>query len=307
MPRSWRRTVTGARPKTSSSEPPIDLTANRPFWLYEALVRLGDLRRRQGRLADAEELFRQTSEHPLAQRGLAELSLDRDDPATARDLLEALLRRIPLGSRTSRAAPLELLVRADAAANDYVSAAARLEELRSIADAVPTQPLRASVSYSEGLVAAGTADVERARDHFENAIHLFGRSNAPVEAERARLDLARALHALGRTDAAEREARGALERLEEVGAAVESARARAVLDAICVSATKAPGRDDTPLTTRQMEVLRLVAEGFGDKDIAARLTLSEHTVHRHVANIYVRLGCSSRAAAVAQANRLGLL
>jgi LuxR family maltose regulon positive regulatory protein len=214
---------------------------------------------------------------------------------------------MPLESRTSRAAPLEALVRTEAAANDYDAAAARLEELRSIADAVPTQPFRASMSYSEGLVAAGTGEIERARDHFENAVHLFGRSHAPVEAERARLELARTLHALGRTDAAEREARAALERLEEVGAAIEGARARAALDAICVPTTNGPGRKDTPLTTRQMEVLRLVAEGLGDKDIAARLTLSEHTVHRHVANIYVRLGCASRAAAVAQANRLGLL
>jgi LuxR family transcriptional regulator, maltose regulon positive regulatory protein len=50
-----------------------------------------------------------------------------------------------------------------------------------------------------------------------------------------------------------------------------------------------------------------VAEGLGDKDIADRFVLSEHTVHRHVANIYLRLGCSSRAAAVAHASRLGLL
>jgi SAM-dependent methyltransferase len=47
----------------------------------------------------------------------------------------------------------------------------------------------------------------------------------------------------------------------------------------------------------------LVAEGFGDKDIANRLVLSQHTVHRHVANSYLRLGCSSRAAAVAHASR----
>jgi LuxR family transcriptional regulator, maltose regulon positive regulatory protein len=284
-----------------------DLTANRPFWLSEALVRLGDLRRRQGRLAEAEELFGQTSEHPLAQRGLAELSLDRDDPVTARDLLEPLLRRVPMESRTSRAAPLELLVRAEAAVGDYQAAAEHLVELRSIVDAVPTQPLRASVSYSEGLVAAGSGEAERARDHFENAVHLFERSHAPVEAERARLELARALHAGGRTDAAEREARAALGRLEEVGALIEIERAQALLGAISVRTTNGPGREHTPLTTRQVEVLRLVADGLGDRDIAARLTLSEHTVHRHVANIYVRLGCSSRAAAVAQANRLGLL
>jgi len=85
------------------------LAAKRPHWRAEALVRLGQLRRRQGRFAEAEDLFAQTREHPLAQQGLAELSLDREDPGTARDLLERLLRRIPRGITTGRAVPLELL------------------------------------------------------------------------------------------------------------------------------------------------------------------------------------------------------
>jgi LuxR family transcriptional regulator, maltose regulon positive regulatory protein len=50
-----------------------------------------------------------------------------------------------------------------------------------------------------------------------------------------------------------------------------------------------------------------VAEGFTDGEIAARLVLSKHTVHRHLQNAYARLGCSSRASAVAKANRLNLL
>jgi LuxR family transcriptional regulator, maltose regulon positive regulatory protein len=102
------------------------LTANRPFWRSEALVRLGDLRRRQGRFAEAEELFTQTLDHPLAQKGLAELSLDREDPGTARDLLERLLRRIPRDAKMRRAIPLELLVYAAVAMGDYESAATRL-------------------------------------------------------------------------------------------------------------------------------------------------------------------------------------
>jgi LuxR family maltose regulon positive regulatory protein len=65
------------------------------------------------------------------------------------------------------------------------------------------------------------------------------------------------------------------------------------------------GRPDT-LTRRESEVLRLVAEGLSNKQIAERLTLSEHTVHRHVANILVKLRLSSRAAAAAYAARQGL-
>jgi ATP/maltotriose-dependent transcriptional regulator MalT len=302
---AWHGSWTEAEQELTAA---IDgLTANRPFWRSEALVRLGDLRRRQGRFAEAEELFTQTLEHPLAQQGLAELSLDREDPATARDLLERLLRRIPGDTKAARAVPLELLVFAAVAMGDYKSAATRLEELRSLAAVMSTQPLRASVRLLEGLLAADAGDHEEACDRFEDAVDLFTSCRAPVEVARARLELSAALLALGRADAAEREARAALQCLEKVGARTSSARTRALLKTLGMSAAGTQPHHGQPLSARQLQVLRLVAEGLGDRDIANRLVLSEHTVHRHVANIYLRLGCSSRAAAVAYASRLGLL
>jgi predicted ATPase/DNA-binding CsgD family transcriptional regulator len=74
----------------------------------------------------------------------------------------------------------------------------------------------------------------------------------------------------------------------------------------------APHDDAAPaaqagLTRRELEVLRLVAAGMSNQQIAESLTISEHTVHRHVSNVLGKLGVSSRAAAVAQAGRLGLL
>jgi DNA-binding CsgD family transcriptional regulator len=54
-------------------------------------------------------------------------------------------------------------------------------------------------------------------------------------------------------------------------------------------------------------VLRLIAAGMRDGDIADALSLSQHTVHRHVSNIHAKLGCSTRAAAVAKASQLGML
>jgi predicted ATPase/DNA-binding CsgD family transcriptional regulator len=70
-------------------------------------------------------------------------------------------------------------------------------------------------------------------------------------------------------------------------------------------------RDVTPapagLTRREMEVLRLVAEGMSNQQIAESLVLSEHTVHRHISNVLGKLGVSSRTAAVAEAARLDLL
>jgi DNA-binding CsgD family transcriptional regulator len=64
---------------------------------------------------------------------------------------------------------------------------------------------------------------------------------------------------------------------------------------------------DGVLSRREHEVLALVAAGLSDREIAARLTVSPHTVHRHVANVRHKLGTGSRAAAVAEGHRLGLL
>ena len=72
-------------------------------------------------------------------------------------------------------------------------------------------------------------------------------------------------------------------------------------------APSASANGDSPLTGRETEVLRLVASGLSNREIAASLVLSEHTVHRHVANILRKLAQSSRAAAAAQATRAGLI
>jgi len=61
------------------------------------------------------------------------------------------------------------------------------------------------------------------------------------------------------------------------------------------------------LSAREHQVLGLVAEGRTNAELAAALVVSEHTVHRHVANILAKLSCSSRAAAVARATEQGLL
>jgi LuxR family maltose regulon positive regulatory protein len=181
-------------------------------------------------------------------------------------------------------------------------------ELRSIADAVGTRPLRAALSLAEGLVAAAAGDHETARNSLEDAVELFVASGAAFELARARLELARVLASLGREDAAVREATLALRRLDEIGAAGEAARARELLGSLGAppTARRAPHRDQ-PLTPRELEILRLVSEGLTDGEIAARLVLSRHTVHRHVQNAYASLGCSSRASAVAEAYRLNLL
>ena len=88
------------------------------------------------------------------------------------------------------------------------------------------------------------------------------------------------------------------------------ARARALLESIAATARPAAGPTAARpggLTKREVEVLRLVAEGLNNQTIAERLFVSDHTVHRHVANILTKLSVSTRAAAVAQAARRGFL
>ena len=117
------------------------------------------------------------------------------------------------------------------------------------------------------------------------------------------------MRTLGRPDAAIDEARRAIDDLTPLGATLELARARAVLDAPdgepCRRAALASDRKG--LTPREIEILRLISTGLNNQAIAERLFISEHTVHRHVANTLTKLNVSSRSAAVAQAGRLGLL
>jgi LuxR family transcriptional regulator, maltose regulon positive regulatory protein len=284
------------------------LNAERPSWSGGPVVRLADLRRRQGRFAEAAELLQRAEGNALAPLAMAELALDQGDPPAACDLLEPLLRRVPAENGSLRAAPLEVMVRAKVAAGEADAAASHLAELRSVATVVGTGPLRALASLCEGLVAARAGDQETARESLEDAVELLAASDAAFELGRARLELARVLVSLGREDAAAREATVALKRLDEIGAAAEAARARELLARLGVSPRPAAApHTDQLLTPRQLEVLRLVSQGLTDNEIGARLVLSKHTVHRHLQNAYGKLGCSSRAAAVAEANRLQLL
>jgi LuxR family transcriptional regulator, maltose regulon positive regulatory protein len=284
------------------------LAAQRPTWSGLAIVRFADLRRRQGRFAEAQELLRRAEGNALRPVVLADMTLDLGDASAAGDLLEPVLRRVPKQNRAFRLAPVEVMTRAQAAAGETDAAAAHLSELRSIAEAVGTRPLHATARLCEGLVAAAAGDDVTARAELEEAVDLFATSGAAFELARARLALARVLATLGRDGAAARETVLALERFDAIGAAAEAARARELLRDLGGPAAATPAvLCDELLTRRQLEVVRLVSQGLTDAEIAERLVLSKHTVHRHLQNAYARLGCSSRAAAVAEAHRLHLL
>jgi DNA-binding CsgD family transcriptional regulator len=286
-----------------------ELAACRPGMTGEGLVRLGELRRRQGKLDEAMALFERGGSHPLASLGRASVIFDRGDFKSGADLAERHLRRLPATNRTERAAALELMVRACLEQGRMDEAMHAVAELHAIANETRTGPLRALASLAAGLAAARSGDPKSARTHFEDAVDLFNESGAPFETGRARVELARVMGALGRPEAAVDEVRRAIEDLTPLGASLEIERARAVLDALTVSpAAVLPGTEDRGgLTPREIEILRLISTGLNNQAIAEKLFISEHTVHRHVANTLTKLNVSSRSAAVAQGGRLGLL
>jgi DNA-binding NarL/FixJ family response regulator len=288
-----------------------ELAASRPAMSSDAVVRLAELRRRQGRLTEAASLFEQAGAHGLALLGRAELAFDRGDMRAAVEHIDRYLRRVPTQNRTDRAAGLELLVRAQAAAGNLDGARTALAELTAVAALVTTAPLLAATRLASGWVAMASGNPDQARRDFEDAVDQFLKSNAPYEVARARIELARALAALDRVDDAALEARRAIEVLTELKAALEMSRAQMLLGTLARSTTDgetpAAPRKDSGLTGRELEVLRLVADGLTNQAIAEKLFVSDHTVHRHLANILNKLSVSSRAAAVAQAARRGLL
>ena len=278
----------------------------RPAMAAQVVARLGDLRLKQGRLDEAAALFQQASSHPLARLGQAALLLERGEAAESAAAVERFLADIGNGEQTLRASCLELAVRAQSASGARAAAAAALNELQRIAAAVGTAPLAAAVAAAEGVVRRGAEDPAGAALAFERAAALYHDSGAPFETARAQLDLAEVLAATDQRATADRLARQALATFRSLGARREETRATRCLKPP-VKAAAAEGRPAPPLTERQVEILRLVAQGLSNPEIATRLRLSDHTVKRHVANLLHRLSLPSRAAAVAYAALHGLL
>jgi ATP/maltotriose-dependent transcriptional regulator MalT len=277
----------------------------------EALVRLAELRRRQGRLIEATALLDQAQPCGAELLIRAELAFDRGDQRAAAEQAARYLRHVPIQNRTVRAAGLELMVRSYTELGEWEQARASLAELLNIASYVATAPLRAAASFASAYLAMGESKPDAARQFLEDAVDLFVQSGAPFEVARARIELARALSMLGRTAAAIEEARLSICLLTELSAEFEMARAQKLLAALTAKreVDQSPPKSTTNivLSKREIEVLRLVAEGLNNQTIAERLFVSDHTIHRHLSNILCKLNVSTRAAAVAQAARRGLI
>jgi len=275
------------------------LATTRPASAAAPLVRLAEVRRRQGRRQEAEALLDEAGTHPAAAPVRAALALDAGQAEVAADLLMSLLRRIPEAARTERIAALELLVRALLARGRPEEARTALGELQTGAEEIGTDPMRAAALSGCGAVALTEGDAERARDCFAEAAHLYEASGSPYECARTRVELSAALAALGHDAQARAEAAAALAVLAPMGAEPAADAARRIAGETIPPAT--------PLTPRQREVLALAAEGLTDREMGERLFISEYTVHRHMSDIFTRLGVSTRTGAVAKGLREGMI
>jgi ATP/maltotriose-dependent transcriptional regulator MalT len=220
------------------------------------------------------------------------VALDHGEYRSAAENADQYLRQVGEQARTRRVAGLEVQVRALAALGDADGTQHALDELMVIATDADTEPLRASALAAEGATAVMSGDVSRARRALEDAVTLFARSGMPYECALTRIELAEVLAASGRNDDADNETTRAAETLQQLGV---------------VSKPPHVEGESLGLTVRELEVLALVADGLTDFQIAQRLVISEHTVHRHVSNVLVKLSCSSRAAAVKRAAAAGAL
>jgi DNA-binding CsgD family transcriptional regulator len=283
-----------------------DLEATRPGQASGGLARLGELRARQGRVAEARALFERAG--PSGVLGLGELALHAGAPADAADAAERVLRRLPPADVLGRVPALELLVRARTELGELEAAGSALEELSRGCALLGTPYLLGRLRLVGAHLAYARGEYDEARRAGEDAIDRLTDASAPYDAAVARVWLARALSALGRADSAASQARAARDAFATLGAARELAVAESLAAGSPSAAGAAPAAGAlSELSPREVEVLRLVAQGLGDAEIAERLVLSPHTVHRHVANVRTKLRLPSRTAAVAYAARAGLL
>ncbi|WP_336083451.1 LuxR C-terminal-related transcriptional regulator [Nocardia sp. SSK8] len=253
-----------------------------------ALAERGDVLRIRGAFAEADAAYTEAVGYGHdPQPGLALLWAARGRGAAAVATVRRLVAAAPDPVHRSQVLPdaIDILL----GARETTEAGRLSAELTTLATGFGCAALRASAARAAGCVAAADGDPAAAVTLLRQATELWSSLDVPYEAARSRAALGRALRALGDEDSACLEfdaARVVFARLGAVPAEAEVAR---------LLAPVTPGG----LTARELEVLRLVAAGRSNPQIAGDLVLSEKTVARHLSNIFTKLAVNSRTAAAA--------
>ncbi len=264
-----------------------------------ALYRQGEIRRLQGEFAAAEEAYHAASRLGFEpQPGLALLRLAQGDDGAAATAIGRVAEEAeePLKRAGMLPACTEIML----AVGDLEAARRASGELDAISQTHGSALLRALAAQAHGAVALAEGDARDALGSLRRALGTWLEIEAPYEAARTRVLLGIACRRLGDEEAAGLELEAARSAFEKLGAGPDSARVDSLV-------TSAASTSDHGLSPRELEVLRYVAGGKTNKEIAAELVLSERTVERHVSNIFAKLGVSRRAAATAFAHEHRLL
>ena len=260
---------------------------NRPA-AAQASYRQGEIHRLRGEFPEAEDAYRDASRlgwEPQPGMALLRLAQRRRDAAAAM-IRRALGEANPLRRANLLPAYVEIML----AAGDLNEARAGCRELEEIAGRYESAMLSALVAHARGAAELAAGNAGAALVSLRQAGDMWQKLDAPYDEARARVLVAEACRALNDDDSAALELDAAREMFAELGAAPDLAR---------IGAAGQTAGDEFGLTPRQVQVLRLVAAGKSNREIAATLVISEHTVARHVQNIFATLGVSSRTAASA--------
>ena len=251
----------------------------------------GDVLRQRGEYDEAEAAYQRSSEHGYdPQPGLALLWLARGAKADALAAVRRLVAEVSDPVAQCRLLPpaIDVLVTAGA----LEEARAVVDRLDEVAAHVGTEALQAFAAFASGTLELASGDAAGALPYLRKARQLWAHAQSPYECARVRLMTGRALTTLGDAESARKELETACATFRELGAtpAVEE-----------VERLLRPADHPAGLTEREVEVLRLVASGRSNTQIAEALVLSEKTVARHLSNIFVKLQVGSRTAAAAYA------
>jgi DNA-binding CsgD family transcriptional regulator len=253
----------------------------------QALYQQAELHRLQGDFDAAETAYRDASGYGREpQPGLALLRLGQGDAEAAAGMSRRSVGEA--GQPLQRAAVLPAHVEIMLAVDDLEEARRAAEELSTIADAGKRPLLDALAAKTQGQVELAEGSFEAALRSFRHACRVWQELDAPYEAARVRELIALACRGLEDDESAALELLASREVFERLAAAPDLAR----LDSLSAGAPHG-------LSARELEVLRLVAAGKTNRQIAEELVVSEHTVARHLQNIFAKLGVSSRTAATA--------
>ena len=239
-----------------------------------------------------------------ARNNVALLALDDGDLTRARELFEqTLVIKRQLGQPQSIAIGLANLADVYIRSGQWDAAGRAVTEGAELAIAVGNPQLIGTLRCNQGNLAAHWRKWAEAAAHYEAAITAHQEAGHPRDAVEAMIGLGRAVRQLGRGEEALRHLRAAEAVAERIGNPQWQAEVRAAL-ADMGETTAGPLPDG--LTSRQAEVLRLLAAGLSNKQIAGELFLSPATVERHLATVYRKLGVGGRVEAARYAIAHGL-